>query len=170
MSETSEKPEKDYVIVASATPIGFRGSNDHLIVPKKFFEEILPKANQQGGESEIFSFIQSEARKPKAQLEKEKKEKMEDWKKTLLEKIPEEETENPETNEIPMEVLVHGVIAEGAAGRAGSGDQYIHIMHVENVLITNICGRLYGCPGLFITYFEGGKLKTIPVSEYGMND
>ena len=59
----------------------------------------------------------------------------------------------PEWNEtdggflpFPGEILVQGTISQGAAGRMGSGTQYIAIMPPGVVFRTAYSGRLYGAP------------------------
>jgi hypothetical protein len=67
-----------------------------------------------------------------------------------------------------LRVLVNGIIAEGTAGRAGSGSQYIHVMRKTEALLEWIGGRRYGSPSFYISYLEGEKLIQLPYSEYAL--
>ena len=57
----------------------------------------------------------------------------------------------------PGEILVKGVIAEGDAGRMGSGDQLIAIMP-KGVFRTSYSGRLYGSPSAHYYCWDGQQM------------
>jgi hypothetical protein len=58
----------------------------------------------------------------------------------------------------PGTTLVRGVIAEGAAGRMGSGDQFIAIIPSNTTFRTAYSGRLYGKPGSHYYVFNGERV------------
>ncbi len=60
--------------------------------------------------------------------------------------------------EFPGEVLATGIIAEGDAGRMGSGRQLIAVMTKDAVFRTAYSGRLYGKPGSHYYKWDGQKL------------
>lgn len=58
----------------------------------------------------------------------------------------------------PGEILVSGVIAQGDAGRMGSGRQLIAVMPADTVFRTGYSGRLYGAPSAHYYIFRDGQL------------
>jgi len=58
----------------------------------------------------------------------------------------EDESGQPTFSPFPGEVLVAGVIAQGDAGRMGSGDQLVAVIPKGVVFRTGYSGRLYGSP------------------------
>lgn len=58
----------------------------------------------------------------------------------------------------PGEILVKGIIAEGAAGRMGSGEQLVAAMPKGIVFRTGYSGRLYGGPSAHYYVWTGEKL------------
>lgn len=54
--------------------------------------------------------------------------------------------ERPTFHPFPGEILCEGIIAQGAAGRAGSGSQIVAVMPAGIVFRTEYSGRLYGAP------------------------
>jgi len=65
----------------------------------------------------------------------------------------------------PGKVLARGVIAEGAAGRAGSGEQFILLLPRDEVLRTAYTGRLYGGPEEHYLWFDGEKIIRLTCEE-----
>ena len=57
----------------------------------------------------------------------------------------------------PGEILVRGVIAQGNAGRMGSGDQLVAVMP-KGVFRTTYSGRLYGKPSAHYYCWNGHQL------------
>jgi len=57
----------------------------------------------------------------------------------------------------PGEILVRGVIAQGNAGRMGSGDQLVAVMP-KGVFRTTYSGRLYGAPSAHYYCWNGQQL------------
>lgn len=58
----------------------------------------------------------------------------------------------------PGKVLVRGTIAQGAAGRMGSGEQLIAIVPQGVVFRTGYSGRLYGGPAAHYYFFDGKQI------------
>lgn len=72
--------------------------------------------------------------------------------------------------EFPGEVLVAGVIAEGAAGRAGGGKQIIALIPKDVVFRTSYSGRLYGAPSEHFYLFDGEKITALTGDERELAD
>ncbi len=66
--------------------------------------------------------------------------------------------ERPVFAQFPGEVLVCGVIAQGAAGRMGSGEQLVAVMPRGIVFRTGYTGRLYGAPSAHYYIWNGEQL------------
>ena len=58
----------------------------------------------------------------------------------------------------PGEIIATGHIAQGAAGRAGGGEQIIALVPKDIVFRTSYSGRLYGAPGSHYYKWDGSKL------------
>lgn len=67
--------------------------------------------------------------------------------------------------QLPGQVLVRGTIAQGDAGRMGSGEQLIAIMPVNTVFAIHYSGRLYGAEPILYFKFDGSKVITVTVDE-----
>lgn len=65
----------------------------------------------------------------------------------------------------PGKVLVEGVIAQGDAGRMGSGDQLIAVIPKNVVFSTKYYGRLYGAPSEHYYIFDGDKIISVTKEE-----
>lgn len=65
----------------------------------------------------------------------------------------------------PGEVLVEGVIAQGDAGRMGSGDQLVALIPKNVVFSTKYYGRLYGAPSEHFYIFDGDKIISVTKEE-----
>lgn len=78
-------------------------------------------------------------------------------------------TENEEDGivfeDFPGEVLSEGCIAEGAAGRMGSGSQLIAVMPKDVIFRTGYSGRLYGAPRAHYYMFDGEKIIAVTWEE-----
>lgn len=66
--------------------------------------------------------------------------------------------ERPTFHPFPGEVLCEGVIAQGAAGRMGSGSQLVAVMPEDIVFRTGYSGRLYGAPSAHYYVYRRGQL------------
>src|SRR5690606_12199283 len=58
----------------------------------------------------------------------------------------------------PGEVLVEGIIAQGDAGRMGSGEQLVALVPKNTVFSTKYYGRLYGEPSEHFYVYDGDKI------------
>lgn len=64
-----------------------------------------------------------------------------------------------------LDILARGVIAQGDAGRAGSGDQLVAVMPRGVVFRTGYGGRLYGAPAAHYYMFDGETIKGVTWEE-----
>lgn len=67
--------------------------------------------------------------------------------------------------QFPGKKLVRGIIAEGDAGRMGSGEQLIAVMPKGVVFRTSYSGRLYGNPDAHYYLWNGEKLIAVTWEE-----
>jgi hypothetical protein len=58
----------------------------------------------------------------------------------------------------PGQILAKGYIAQGAAGRMGSGEQIVALIPKDVVFRTSYSGRLYGAPGAHYYKWDGENL------------
>ena len=65
----------------------------------------------------------------------------------------------------PGEILCAGTIAEGDAGRMGSGDQLIAVVPKEEVFRTAYHGRLYGAPSSHYYKYDGQSIQSLTWEE-----
>jgi len=79
-------------------------------------------------------------------------------------------TEHPTFHPFPGEVLCEGKIAQGAAGRMGSGSQLVAIMPADTVFRTGYSGRLYGAPSAHYYLFRGGQILSATWEEREVAD
>ena len=70
----------------------------------------------------------------------------------------------------PGEVLCEGVIAQGDAGRMGSGLQLVAIMPANVVFRTGYSGRLYGEPSAHYYIFRDGRILSATWEEREVSD
>lgn len=80
------------------------------------------------------------------------------------------ESDDPKFLEFPGEILLKGVIAQGDAGRMGSGAQIIAIMPKGVVFRTSYYGRLYGAPSAHYYIFDGEKIIAVTWEERCSSD
>lgn len=70
----------------------------------------------------------------------------------------------------PGKVLVEGIIAQGAAGRMGSGDQLVAVIPKNIVFRTAYSGRLYGEPSEHFYIFDGDRIISVTKEERELTD
>jgi len=78
-----------------------------------------------------------------------------------------------EQDPFPGNVLTRGIIAQGAAGRMGSGDQLIALVPKGKVWSIHIGGRRYGAPHTYYYTFDGHRIKVAiedDVEKLGLED
>ena len=68
-------------------------------------------------------------------------------------------------NDRPGEVLSEGYIAEGAAGRAGGGNQYVLLLSAGEVVRVVQSGRLYGADPVHYTMWDGERFLSLTPEE-----
>ncbi len=70
----------------------------------------------------------------------------------------------------PGKVLCEGIIAQGAAGRMGSGSQLVAVMPADTVFRTGYSGRLYGKPAEHYYLYRGGQILSATSEEREVAD
>lgn len=70
----------------------------------------------------------------------------------------------------PGQVLCEGIIAQGTAGRMGSGSQIVAILPEDTVFRTGYSGRLYGEPDSHYYIFRGGRILSATWMEREVSD
>lgn len=78
--------------------------------------------------------------------------------------------EHPTFHPFPGEVLCEGEIAQGAAGRMGSGSQIVAVMPAGIVFRTGYSGRLYGAPSAHYYVYRDGQLLSATWEEREVSD
>ena len=67
--------------------------------------------------------------------------------------------------EFPGDILATGTIAQGDAGRMGSGNQHVAVMSENKVFRTGYTGRLYGAPSAHYYIFRNGEILSATSEE-----
>ena len=70
--------------------------------------------------------------------------------------------------DFPGEVLISGTIADGMAGRMGSGTQMVALVPAGVVFRTHYSGRMYGEPSSHYMEFTGDKIISMTYKERGL--
>lgn len=78
--------------------------------------------------------------------------------------------EYPTFHPFPGEILCEGVIAQGGAGRMGSGEQLVAIMPANTVFRTGYSGRLYGAPSAHYYLYKDGEILSATWKEREVAD
>ncbi len=78
--------------------------------------------------------------------------------------------EKPKYLNFPAEIIADGIISQGAAGRMGSGEQYVAILPYNTVFRTAYSGRLYGDPPAHFYYHNKEKLLVATQEEREASD
>jgi hypothetical protein len=78
--------------------------------------------------------------------------------------------ERPTFHPFPGEVLCEGEIAQGAAGRMGSGSQIVAVMPANIVFRTAYRGRLYGEPAEHYYLYRDGQILSATWEEREVAD
>jgi hypothetical protein len=73
--------------------------------------------------------------------------------------------ECPTFHPFPGEILCEGIIAQGDAGRMGSGSQLVAVMPAGIVFRTGYSGRLYGAPSAHYYVYRDGQLLSATWNE-----
>ncbi len=169
--QTEEATTNEKCICVFRTGIGFRGSNSHTGDVKEVYW-VLDRA--------FLSDLPEEHRKAKYTEE-------EAWKLYLDYLVDDDEWREYIRNTsniyeqgyfekvvnyypFPGEVLCEGIIAEGAAGRMGSGSQIVAVMPAGIVFRTGYSGRLYGAPSAHYYIYRNGQLLSATWKEREVSD
>lgn len=75
-----------------------------------------------------------------------------------------------EFHPFPGEVLCEGIIAQGAAGRMGSGKQLVAVIPAGIVFRTGYSGRLYGAPSSHYYVYRDGQILSATWKEREISD
>lgn len=75
-----------------------------------------------------------------------------------------------EFHPFPGEILCKGIIAQGTAGRMGSGEQLVAILPAGVVFRTGYSGRLYGAPSAHYYIYRDGQLLSATWDEREVSD
>ena len=70
----------------------------------------------------------------------------------------------------PGEILCEGIIAQGDAGRMGSGKQLVAVLPADTVFRTGYSGRLYGAPSAHYYIFRDGQILSATWEEREISD
>jgi len=76
----------------------------------------------------------------------------------------------PTFHPFPGEILCEGVIAQGDAGRMGSGEQLVAILPADTVFRTGYSGRLYGAPSAHYYVYRDGQILSATWEEREVSD
>jgi len=157
-------------LIVFRTPIGFRGGNEHTGDRENLFWKI--------DSYYISEELKSDERfnKTKYTFEEVKKLSAILMKKKYPDKQADSWREDAGFSRIltfqqfPGEVIISGQIAEGAAGRAGSGTQIIARMPINTVFRTGYSGRRYGSPMAHYYIFKGDTILSATWEEREVSD
>ena len=70
----------------------------------------------------------------------------------------------------PGEILCEGIVAQGDAGRMGSGSQLVAVMPADTIFRTGYSGRLYGAPSAHYYLFRDGQILSATWDEREVSD
>ncbi len=142
------------------TKIGYRGSNSHTgdrkeeyWIPNRFWRSDLSALGKELKEK----YTEEEAIKIAEELNTSYP-----WDVIFQRKL--------EFHPFPGEILCEGVIAQGDAGRMGSGKQLVAILPADTVFRTGYSGRLYGQPAAHYYIFKDGELLSVTWEERAISD
>lgn len=76
-----------------------------------------------------------------------------------------EEVEEPIYAPLPGQPLAKGIIAQGAAGRMGRGEQLIQAVSPGDRLTVRMTGRLSGGPRIYAVRYDGKKVISLLAGE-----
>lgn len=162
--QTEDADTTEKCICIFKTKIGFRGGNSHTGDRKS--EYYYPNwvwrtkvANLLGEVKEKYE--EEEARKIAEELNSSAERKY-PWDVIFQRRI--------EFHPFPGEILVKGIIAQGDAGRMGSGEQLVAILPANKVFRTGYSGRLYGAPSEHYYIYTNGQLLAATWEEREVSD
>ena len=156
------------IIAVLRTPIGFRGGNDHTGDRTQTFWTIR----------ESFADIAREAGIPIQEKYLDKAKVLEYAAKLAAIRYPGENNIKEDCGfeyhlefaPFPGTIINKGVIAEGTAGRMGSGDQLVAVIPKNVVFRTSYSGRRYGKPSAHYYKWNGDKVLAATWEEREQSD
>ena len=77
---------------------------------------------------------------------------------------------DPKYASFPGEILIRGIIAQGAAGRMGEGEQLVAILPKNIIWRTGYFGRRYGNPAAHYWVFNGSRILVATWEEREISD
>ena len=156
--QTEDADTAEKCICVFRTKIGFRGGNSHTgdrkdeyWVPEWFFKSDILAL---GGELKD-RYAEEEAREIAEKLN------------SSAERIFQKKLE---FHPFPGEILCEGIIAQGDAGRMGSGEQLVAVLPANKVFRTGYSGRLYGQPAAHYYIYTNGQLLAATWEEREISD
>lgn len=162
--QTEDADTKEKCICIFKTKIGFRGGNSHTgdrkseyYYPNWFFKSDILALGEELKEKYTEQEAISIAEKLSSSAEKKYP-----WDVIFQRKL--------EFHPFPGEILVEGIIAQGDAGRMGSGEQLVAIMPANTVFRTGYSGRLYGQPAAHYYIYRNGQLLAATWEEREVSD
>ncbi len=162
LSQTEEADTTEKCICVFRTKIGFRGGNSHTGDRKGEYwvrdwfislPESVPEKERYTRE-EVAAIV--------AAITPPKEKGIWRWDAGFERKL--------EFNPFPGEILCEGIIAQGQAGRMGSGEQLVAVMPRGVVFRTGYSGRLYGAPPAHYYIWDGGNLLSATWQERNLVD
>ena len=158
--QTEDVDTLEKCICIFRTKIGFRGSNSHTgdrkeeyWRPKWFFKSDISALGEELKER----YTKEEAISIAERLNSSNK-----WDVIFERKL--------EFHPFPGEIICTGIIAQGDAGRMGSGEQLVAILPADTVFRTGYSGRLYGAPSAHYYIFRDGELLSVTWEEREISD
>ena len=79
-----------------------------------------------------------------------------------------EALDTKEYAQFPGQILIRGIISQGAAGNMGSGEQLIALMPKNMIFRIHIGGRRYGHPHEYRGLWDGTQIMCLPLEEWNL--
>lgn len=162
--QTEDVDTEEKCICIFRTKIGFRGSNSHTgdrkneyWSPNWFFKSDILALGKELKER----YTKQEAISIAEELSSSTENKYQ-WDVIFNRKL--------EFHPFPGEILCEGIIAQGDAGRMGSGEQLVAVIPKDIVFRTGYSGRLYGSPSAHYYIFRDGELLSATWEEREISD
>ena len=156
--QTEDADTTEKCVCIFRTMIGYRGGNSHTGDRKE--EYWIP--NWVGS-----SKLSALGKKLKEKYTKEEARKIAEEVNSSFDALFSKELE---FHLFPGEILSEGIIAQGAAGRVGSGCQYVAVIPENIVFRTGYSGRLYGAPSADYYIFRDGRILAATWEEREISD
>jgi len=160
--QTEDADTTEKCICVFRTQIGFRGSNSHTGDRKEEYwvrgwysslPESVPKKER---------YTREEVKEIVASITPPEMKGIWRWDAGFERKL--------EFHPFPGEILCEGIIAQGDAGRMGSGEQLVAIMPENIIFRTGYSGRLYGAPGAHYYIYRDGQILSATWDEREVSD